>query len=262
MARVVVRYSSKLSIFSIITRLPFCILPLRLHISSPVYDNSEVSLPTLKTYSQPASHLKMWVRKTRRNRKDPASADSSEEQHPAFRHHGYWIWSEVDNDYYHRRKNGTSKWANNPNKKPSEAQAYADLSRQADSKGIAKGVRISFSKAPSSLALLNRRISPGFSNNWPSFSNPRIAGAYKVSFSPRLGTSIPGVTLGYVDNRNHDDANCELEAYPLSWSERGRNANAKAVVGGRIPISRVSLSKGRVKGEVSLHPPLRDIRVK
>jgi len=152
---------------------------------------------------------------------------------------GYWHWSKFSNDYYHRNKDGSYIWASTFNTEMDDARRYAELSRQAiaDSAGIARGVGVAFSKAPGSLGLLNRRILPGSSTCLPSFTSPKVAPDYKISFSPTSHHSAPGARLAYVRNPY------EAGRHRISLRRTTDSDNAKPA-GGR-PISGVSLSKER-----------------
>jgi len=145
----------------------------------------------------------------------------------------YWSWSKVHNDYYHREKDGSCIWASSFRiREMDEAQRYAELSKHADLTGTARGCRVSFSKAPSSLGLLTRRINPGSCTASASFASPKMSPDYKITFSPTFySASAPGIRLGYLGDTHE--------------SETRRITLVRAYDGGKegSPISGVSLSK-------------------
>lgn len=179
----------------------------------------------------------MWFFSPRKSRRQYYAEDDTPEGLKASVR-AYWTWSKLYNDYYHRRKDGSYKWRNAASARAmAEAQEYANLSRQADSNGVARGFRVTFSKAPGSTALINRRIMPGF--NTPSLTNPKVSEGYQtISFSPALSnSSIPGVKLGYVD-----DPQNEIDWYNKYFKPRNGGRTAKTARG--PIISGITLSKG------------------
>lgn len=179
----------------------------------------------------------MWFHKANKHRKDYYPDSVSGEPLKAFGPRGYWRWSKVYHEYYHRRKDGSYKWLNAANARVmAEALEYANLSKQANSGGTAKGFRISFSKAPGSQALLTRRITPGSSSSIPSPTSPKTS-EYEVIFSPKLrSSSNPGVKIDYID-----EPHSQRDGYYMSSKLWSGGSNTKLARG--PSINRVSLSK-------------------